>query len=320
MLLAVGLLAAGGGELWVGFKAETVANLVRSELTDEGLAQHRADYEQARTVFEGLDDEVIPAAAAGVGIEEAQLRALVDVGYPDVASVISQRDELLAFAESGLTNLEQQQGRFERADSLPVPGLPAWTSSLLTLLLAAMLLSAGGLMFAGKAGAGLTAAGTVAALLIVVPLVLQAPGKAADTQEVLDSLSPTDAAVSRTEAAFATANAGWLELDERLLPDLATVAGTDREGLDTLIAVEFPEVAAGLVAMPGIIERYGHRARVRADGAADLRTLKSVPIRQLGWFGPAYGGAVALVVAAGVAVLRRGSGNRRDDAEPAGID
>ncbi|MCA9830348.1 MAG: hypothetical protein R3B97_11325 [Dehalococcoidia bacterium] len=305
LLLGIGLLVAVACELWIGLKAEAVAGLVRHELGDEGLAQHRADYEQAKTVFVGMDDEVIPAAAAQIGADESQLRTLIDVGYPAVAKVIAEREELLPFAEAGLVNLERQQERFQRADSVPVPGLPAWSSAVLTFLLAAMLLFAGGLVLAGQRPAGLAAAGTVAVLLIAVPFVLQTPWKAEDAQRTLDSLRPTEAAVAQTEDAFQTADAGWVELDERLLPDLASVAGTDRAGLDALLALQFPDIAKGLDAMPGIVERYRARVEIRANSAGDLRTLKSVPIGALGWFAPGYGLLLGCTVAASVLTDRR---------------
>src|SRR5690349_1439323 len=126
VLLALGvvLTVAAGLELWISLTANEVADLVRPELTDRGLAQHRHDFDTARSTLLGLENEVFPAVAGQLGISNERFRSNVDNSYPSVSKFLSQQDQILPFAEQGLANLERQQKRFERADQIPVGWLP----------------------------------------------------------------------------------------------------------------------------------------------------------------------------------------------------
>jgi hypothetical protein len=313
------LLAAGAAELWVSTIASDVLDLVRPEMTDEGLAQHRSDLERARDTIDGITTEVLPAIAEESGVPEALLFAGLALEYPAVALVLAEQDEAVPFAERALTNLELQQGRFERADSMPAESLPVWANGAWTVLLGAVLAAVAVVLVRGpmrqRKWAFLAAAG-VAVLLVVLPLALQVPGKADDAEDVLDSLNPSDAVVQQTEGYYAHTRDGLEEFDTRLVPDIAATLGVTEEELDARLAREFPEVAAGLDAMPGVMERYETRVAIRSGGADELRTLKDIPLGLLGWFGPAVGAALGLSVAALAFVTLRRAPSPADTSVP----
>jgi hypothetical protein len=307
IVLGALLLAAGAAEVWVGRKAESVADLVRPEMTDAGLAQHRSDFETARAAVEGLQSDVLPAVAGALGVSEAALTAAVQ-DYPAVARLMDDQDEIIPFAEQSLVNLERQQDNFEDADSLPLASLPGWAGGTVTILLACLLVGLGVWMFRvgaeGRPWLPVMLCGAAAVTLLVAPLALRYPAKAGSAQTVLDSLNPSEAVVARTEAAMLTTEEGVAELQSVFLPDVASTLGMSTAQFEATLAREFPEVARGQQEMPAILERYQARLKIRQDGAPALRTLKDIPIARLAWTDPAFGvvlGAIAGWLALGVA-------------------
>ena len=310
-ILAMGVLLAVAGALewWVGVKAERTADLVRPDMTDAGLARHRQDFETARIVLVGLDKDVLPATAAGLGTTPARLRGQIDANYPAVAKLLAEKDLIVPFAELGVSNLERHQEQFQRADELPVTWLPGYALAFLNLALAAAVIASGIVLLRSRAERTRRAAfGVVlaaSAILIVVSLALEIPDKARNAQTVLDSLVPTQQVVDRTEASLATARAASTELDQRLFPDLATALGTTPLGFQQALAREFPAIAVALTEIPGTLDHYDARVAIRTAGAPDLRTLKGLPVGTLGWFAPAFGLLLAMVAIGGVLASRR---------------
>ena len=296
-------------ELWVGVKAENVSDLVRPEMTDSGLAQHRADFESASRAVHGLNTEVLPALAQSAGITPANLRTLIDANYPSAAKFLASESQVIPFAESSLVNLERQQAHFQNADSAPTGWLPAYAEGVLDIVLAAIVLACGLLLVRTGKGSGripVLALGATAAVLIVLPLVLRAPGKASDAQAVLDSLNPTQAVVTRTEDSLRLAHEATTEFNTRLVPGLSAALGTTPAGFQAAIARQSPATAAALQELPAVLERYDARLAIRVGGAEDIRFLTKLPIGPLGWFGPVFGLVLAAATGWAWFASRRG--------------
>ena len=293
------MIGAGAAEIAVATMAGDVLDAARPEMTDEGLAQHREDLETAEAVFQGFNDEVLPTVADAFGVPEPLIAAGLQLRYPDVGRLIDQREEMAQFAEASLTNLERQQDNFESADDMPAPWLPAWAGGA-GLVVAG--LAVGSLALWSLRGGQwvMTVAGSavVAILLIVVPLALQVPWKAADAQEVLDSLNPSEEATARTVEYMDIATAGMAELEEELLPDAAAALGLSAEELDEQLEDEFPELSVALDEMPAVLDRYEARTAIRVEAAPDLRTLKDIPIAVVSWTAPVLGVLLAVVALA----------------------
>ena len=312
--LGVVLALSAIAEFWVGLKAEHVSDLVRPEMTDSGLARHRADFALMRGVLVGLDQEVIPAIATGLNTTPARLRATIDANYPAVAKLLAEQGQIIPFAESSLANLERQQQRFENADSYPISSWPGYSFAFVDFAFAVVIIGAGvELVVRGRWRiATLSALIAVCALLIVLPLSLRAPAKTSDAQTVLDSLNPTEAVVARTEASIATANAAAAELEQRLLPDLAKSLGVSRAEFDAAIARQSPATGTGLKELANALGRYNDRLAIRVGGAEDIRALKKLPIARLAWFDPAFGAVLLVIVGGAIVMLRR----ERDGGRP----
>lgn len=314
IFIALGTLLAVSAVIawWVGIRAEHVSNLVRPELTDEGLAQHREDYEAMSLALVGIRDDVLPAVAQSLGVTSADLQSQLAANYPDTARLLEEVDTIIPFAEQGVSNLERNQESFHSADDFPLPGLPSYALAILDLFLAAVLVAAGVVLWRGPAAGSRTgallAAAVVAATLIALPLAIRVPAKTADAQVVLDSLNPAQAVVTKTETLLATTKGGLLEFENELLPGLAAALGTTSATLRSTIAAEFPDTAPALNDLPGLAARYEARVAIRSNGAEEIRRLKGIPVRELGWFGPAFGTLVALGTVAVFVFLKPRSG------------
>jgi hypothetical protein len=250
---------------------------------------------------------VLPALAEALGVQQDLLMLQLASQYRAVAKLVLEKDEIAAAAENSLENLEAQQERFESADSLPASWLPVYASSAWTMVLGAISLAVGlALAFrpAMRGGNGLVLLGSAAVLLVVLPLAFRVPWKAADADTVLDSLNASEENVRRTEEMYATAREGFAELEERALPDLAAALGIGRSQLDAYIELRFPEAAAGLKAMPQVLERYGERVAIRSDVAGDIRTLQDIPMGALAWLAPAFGAVLGALVAVAAFAVR----------------
>ncbi len=306
-LIALGvLLALAAAMEWrVGVRAERVSDLVRPELTDEGLISHRQDFEATERALYALRDEVLPTIAESLGMSASQFDLQVSASYPAAGRLLDEVDEMLPFAEQVIINLEKNQDQFHSADDFPVAGVPSYGLAFLDIALAAVLILAGVALWRNQGvysrNRALAACVVVAVVLVVVPVILRIPAKSAAGQVVLDSLNPSPEVVTRTEETFSTAKDGLAEFQGVLLPDLAIALGTTPSALQDAITSEFPATADALDDLPGLTSRYETRVAIRSNGAEEIRSLKDVPVRELGWFGPVFG--VAVLVAAGVAFV-----------------
>lgn len=294
--IALGLvvIAASVAEYTVGRRAEAVTDLVRPEMTDAGLRQHREDFESASRLMRGLGVEIIP----GLLGTQRPLAAFLAEDYPELAAFLAESDTIIPFAEGALVNLERQQGRFERADAAPAAGLPGYAWAFVDGALGLALLLGGVLALGARRAsrAGVAIGFVAGCVLVVAPLTLGLPWRANDAETVLNSLDPSPAVVERTERSFALAEAAATELDEEFIPDVARALGVPRPALEGSIAVAFPGLARDLRDLPEVLERYERRVEIRSEGADDLRFLQRWPLGLLGWFGPVTG-VVVLAVA-----------------------
>ena len=112
-----------------------------AELTREGLARHRADYELAKAGVDQFYDEALPAFAQQLYTTPQAIAARYSaVGKLEDPSV---RAEDFAFADGIVTNLEQHRSDFQEADAIPVDWLPMTVGPWVGVVIGAGLLLVG---------------------------------------------------------------------------------------------------------------------------------------------------------------------------------
>jgi hypothetical protein len=295
---------------------EKTTDFVRSELTAEGLARHRRDFEAIRDGVNQLFDEAIPSFALALDMTNEELRADIQESYPAVAVFAPPdfRTEGFAFAEKVLVNLESHRLEFQEADRIPVGWLPIsagpWIAvaggGLLVLLGLLSLLRPGPGMLWPVALLGLS--------LAAGPFLVGFPHRADAAASLLESLKFTPEIVTHTRDLFDAGEAALHQLEETVFPDLATELGLTGTELDGLIAAQFPAIDAARADVEGILRRYEHRVEIREQGLTLIPRAQAYPLRAVTWWAVVPGAMILLASGAALAVTRL----RRPAPPPAG--
>lgn len=304
-LLGLALVAGSIPALFLGRRAARVTDLVRPELLPAALARHRADFELAGRALTQVSDNLLPQVAAALGVRPELRAQLITSRYPAIDRVLANRQDIARLAGNSLSNLERRRLQFERADALPLSGVPMIVAPIAGVGVGAALVACG-LLVIGHAQARrgrwpLWVAGAIGVGLTLGLLTAQVPGKSADAQAVLRSLDPSQRVVDRTVAFRDQVGQAVAEVEGRVLPDLAEAWAVSPEQLDAAIARSFPELAAARSELPAVLARYDARLHIRVAGAPDLRTLRPLPLEAIAWGSVVFGVLVAALSAFGLA-------------------
>jgi hypothetical protein len=234
--------------------------------------------------------------------------AIDEGSYPAVTELRARSEEIGAFTNKIVTNIERHRGDFAAADAIPTKSVPL-TATPYVMIATGLALTGFGL-WALRSSSRWPLAGTavIGIALVVVPLATSFPTKADHADRLLGSLQFSPEIASGTRARFAVVRAGSDELETKLLPDLAAAAGRSRTDLDVLIAQRYPEVSELRKTFPGIIDRFDKGAAIREDYITGLNGLKQLPITTFPWLLVAAG--VLLVATTAVGTIRAGPSGR----------
>lgn len=286
---------------------EQATDLVRAEMTPDGLARHRADLDLARDAFDEFAGAAVPAFAAELGIPTAELERRISVNYPAVASILDadERDEAFRFADGIVSNLELHQRDFEDADAIPVGGLPMTTGAWVGAGLAVGLVVSGlwGLLRPGVVP--LAVALVLGVSAVVGPFAVAFPQKADAADRLLDTLNVTPAIAADTRALLDGARASSEELEEEFLPDLAAALSLSSGELDAEIASRFPALARGRAEFDDALARYDVRVAIREAGVGIVPEAKKFPLQAVTWWSVVPGVFTTVACAIGIAGLVR---------------
>jgi hypothetical protein len=124
---------------------QDATDLVRFELSPDGLRQHRADFELVRDAVQTFFREALPRIAEGLREDPADLRAELAARFESLARYAT--DETIAadvaFAEGIVSNLERHREDFADADSIPLGSLPMTAGPWVAVAAAGLLVAVG---------------------------------------------------------------------------------------------------------------------------------------------------------------------------------
>jgi hypothetical protein len=287
---------------------EAATDLVRSEMTPQGLARHRADFEIATSATEELYSEAFPAIAAELGLSPDEFEQQVQLRYPAIAEFLSEerRDEAYAFAEGIVANLELHQEDFAQADAIPVSWMPMDLGPWLAIALGGLLAVVGLVTLLRPSPVAVATIALIGLALVVGPLVTRFPQKAVAARDLLDSLTFTEELSAETRDLKEAGDAATEELEQRLVPDVAAALGITAAEFDSIIDARFPAIARASPQFEEIFDRYEARVRIREQGLHVIPVAADYPLASIAWWAVGLGALTA--VAAGVALFRsRGS-------------
>jgi len=290
----------------VGPAFENLITDFRPALTQQSIDTAHADIEGLSAVQTEFSTKLVPALSQQLQMTPEQFNGFVSENFPAVAAGMGALPTAIPTFDGLINTLDEQRPLFASADAIPTESLPATTVPW-ALLGAGVLVFLIGLAALRSPKAGGAAALVVGLLLLVVPMVLSLPGKAADADQLNANLKPiyTQALVDNAKGSLDTIGAMGAEMQTTMLPALATQLKMTPEQLQTFLGSNFPATAEALQTMPASMERFNGLVTVFDDNLGNYETLKPVGLERLILILMVSGGLVAALGAVSVVTARR---------------
>jgi hypothetical protein len=279
----------------------------RPVMTPAATAQLRADLNGLSAVSTEFGTKGVPMLSQALAMSPEQFQAFIGQRYPAVGSGMRQLPTIVTQFEGVIGTLQAEQDRFAAADAIPASSLPATTVpwGLLAAGIILLVLGVGVAIRPVRRLAALAAA--FGALLVIVSVAFQLPGKASAADTMNRHLKPVYTAqmVAGAKAALGTVGAMGQEMQGEMLPALGQQLGMDDAQLQSFFRQNLPATAAAMTAMPQALARFQSVVRTFDGHLPDYDTLKPVAFVPIVWTMIA-GGIVAILAGAwGMVGVRR---------------
>ncbi len=300
--------------LVLGYPSKTQAvdhltSSLRPAFTNASLAQDHSDITTVNQFVKQFETRAVPALSKDLHVTPTQLVTQLGTKYPKVGRGIAQLPTSLPYFDHLVAGLQAQQKNFDQAAAIPTKSLPATTVNWLFVALGVIgiAIGLGGLVFGRRAGGvllGLAAA--VGVVVIAVSLIISVPAKTQAVDNLTNAFRPVFTAQGAAETRTYLDNFQGLyqQLSTEALPGLATALKVTPAQLDASLGQQFPAVAAGLKAMPGILSRFDVLVTKIQQNLGNFHQADSIPTATT----PATLLQAQLVVPAGVLALAGGAG------------
>jgi hypothetical protein len=313
--VAAGLLVLIGG----GFVAVTLAaNLFqvgpgfdrlttdfRPIMTQKAIQTDQQDIAALTAATTEIQNKMIPALSQQLGMTPEQFGTMMASQYPAVAAGLAAVPQITPSFSGLVTTLDEQRPYFKAADAIPTTSIPA--TSVPWSLFAVGLLTAGfGVWVWFKPRGSAVAVTIVGAALIAVPLILSMPHKASYADTMNDNLKPvyTHSLITQANSSITTLSAMGTEMQQKMLPDLATQLKMTPDQLNAFMGENFPATSAALQGLPDSLGRFQNLVTTFDGRLSDYNTLKPVSFVPIVWFMIGGGAALFLLGGAGVVITR----------------
>jgi len=278
----------------VGPAFENLITDFRPALTQSSIDTARTDIAGLSAVQTEFTTKLAPALSQQLKMTSTQFDGFISQNFPAVAAGMSALPSVVPTFNGLINTLDQQRPLFASADAIPTKSLPATTVPWAMFGAGLLVFLIGFLMLRSPIAGGATAI-VVGLLLLVVPIVLSLPTKAADADKLNANLKPvyTQALVTNATGALATVGAMGNEMQTKMLPALATQLKMTPAELQTFLGTNFPATAQALQTMPASMGRFNGLVKIFDKNLANYNTLKPVGLAKLIWTLMIAGGLVA---------------------------
>lgn len=308
MLMGAGLIAITliSNLFAVGPAFENLIVDFRPALTQSSIDTARADIAGLSAVQTEFTTKLAPALSQQLKMTPTQFNEFVSQNFPAVAAGMNALPNVVPTFNGLIDTLDQQRPLFASADAIPTKNLPATTVPWVMFGAGLLVLLIGFLMLRSPKAGG-TAAIVAGLLLLLAPVALSLPAKAADADQLNANLKPvyTQALVTNAAGALSTIGAMGNEMQTTMLPALATQLKMTPEELQTFLGSNFPATAQALQTMPASMERFNGLVKVFDENLDNYNTLKPVGLANLILILMVIGGLVAGLGALTVLKRRR---------------
>jgi len=294
----------------VGPAFDRLTDDFRPIMTQQAIDTDRQDIAALAAAGTEIQTKMLPALAAQFGVTQEQFATMMAEQYPDVAAGLTAVPQITPTFSSLVTTLDEQRPYFAAADEIPTASIPA--TSVPWSLFGVGLLTAGlGVWVWFKPRSSAIAATVVGAALIAVPLILSMPHKASYADTMNENLKPVynQELITQASSSLTTLSAMGTQMQQQMLPDLATQLNMTPDQLNAFFAENFPATSAALSGLPDSLGRFQNLVATFDGRLADYNTLKPVSFEPIVWFMIGGGAALFLLGGAGVAVTYKGRRN-----------
>ena len=302
----------------VGPAFERMADGFRPVMQEEAIAALEQDLQGLAAVSEEFPTQAVPMMSQALGVTPDEFVVGMQEQYPDVATGMDQLAAVVESFSGVVSTLEAEIDRFASADAIPTEDLPATTIPWAMLVAGIVLIGVGITIAVTTGRAAPIAAAVVGALLVVVPLALSLPSKAADADQMNENLKPvyTQELVEGAQQGLQVVGAMGAQMQEEMLPGLGEQLGMDEAALQGFLGENLPATAAAIGAMPDAMGRFTTVVETFDAHLEDYETISDVAFVPIVWT-LIIGGAVALL--AGIwAALARGVPAKREEGSASG--
>lgn len=268
----------------VGPAFESMMDDFRPMLTQQSIDTAHRDIAGLAAVDTEFKQKVGPGIAQQLKMTPDQFNAYVGTNFPSVAKGTQALGQITTSFDGLITTLDQQRPLFRSADAIPTKDLPATTVPW-GLLIAGILTMIAGVLVWFVPRAGAVMAIVLGLLLVVGPLVMSLPAKAADADQLNKNLQPiyTQQLIDQATTSVTTVGAMGTEMQAKMLPALAQALNMDQTKLATFLAQNFPATAAAMVNLPTALPRFQELVRTFDQNLDNFNTLKPVKFVPIVW-------------------------------------
>jgi hypothetical protein len=309
VLIGAGFLAVtlAANLFHVGPAFDRLTTDFRPVMTQQALQTDRQDIAALAAANTEIQTKMMPALAQQLGMTPTQFSTMMATQYPAVTAGLAAVPQITPSFSSLVTTLDQQRPYFKAADAIPTTSVPA--TSVPWSLFAVGLLTAGmGVWVWFKPRGSAVAVTALGAALIAVPLILSMPHKASYADTLNDNLKPvySQQLITQASSSVITLSAMGTEMQQKMLPDLATQLNMTPDQLNTFMGENFPATSAALAGLPKSLGRFQNLVATFDGRLSDYNTLKPVSFVPIVWVMIGGGAALLLLGGAGVVITRKG--------------
>ena len=268
----------------VGPAFESLTDDFRPALTAQAVETARADIAALGAAGDEFRSAVAPAMAAQLGMTPEEFQAFVGEQYPAVGDGMAALPQIVPTFTGLIDTLDAQRDLFASADAIPTTDLPATTIPWALLIAGILSLGLGVFMWFVPRAGGIVAI-VLGAALVIVPVALSLPTKAADADRMNANLQPVYTAemIAQAGVALKTVSAMGTEMSGTMLPALADQLGMTEEQLQAFLGENFPATADALQNMPASMERFQGLVGAFEANLDNYDTMKSVSFEPIIW-------------------------------------
>jgi hypothetical protein len=276
------LMTFGTNLFWVGPAFQRLTNDFRPEFRSSEVAALRQDVNGLAATQTEFTSRAVPALASALKVTPQQFQAQLAQKYPAVAAGVQNAPTVTQEFNGVLNLIDQEQGRFAKADAIPTKSLPA---NSVPWGLAVAGLGCIGVAFLVSRRPGAVLAVALGVALVVAPLVMTLPSKADAADTMNSHFKPIYTAefVAKAQQSLTGMKAMGAELQTKLIPDLATQMHMTPAQLQGYLQSNFPTMTAGMAAMPAAFARFDKLVGAFDSSLDNYKTLKPVKLVPIVW-------------------------------------